>query len=64
MKVVIKASKTDTFRQGSVLTIARSSRELCAVQAMRDYLRATNHSGPLFILLRSFPDKSISLSLT
>jgi hypothetical protein len=49
MKVVIKASKTDTFRQGSLLTIACSSHELCAVQAMRDYLSASHHSGPLFV---------------
>jgi len=49
MRVVIKASKTDTFRQGSVLTIASSSRELCAVQAMRAYFGATQRNGPLFV---------------
>ena len=49
MRVVIKASKTDTFRQGSVLTIARSSRELCAVQAMHAYIGTTRPTGPLFV---------------
>ncbi|XP_048578830.1 uncharacterized protein LOC125560693 isoform X2 [Nematostella vectensis] len=49
MKVVIKASKTDPFRQGTVLTIARSGCDLCAVSAMQEFVRICGYTtGPLF----------------
>ena len=37
MLVSIKQSKTDPFRKGCTLTIARSSTSICSVMAMRDY---------------------------
>ena len=38
MLVFIKQSKTDPFRKGCTLTIARSTTYICSVMAMRDYL--------------------------
>ena len=37
MTVQLKSSKTDVFRHGQSLTVARSSSTICAVMAMRDY---------------------------
>ena len=49
MCVTIKASKTDCFRQGNTLVIARSSASLCAVTAMQEYfLTVRPLAGPLF----------------
>ena len=51
MLVSIKQSKTDPFRQGCRLTIARSTTSIvCSVMAMRDYLLKckTAAAGPLF----------------
>ena len=48
--VTIKASKTDSFRQGHTVVIARSSASLCAVIAMQEYfLAACPLPGPLFL---------------
>ena len=46
----IKQSKTDPFRKGCTLTIARSTTSICSVMAMRDYLlqRNATPTGPLF----------------
>ena len=51
MLVSIKKSKTDPFRQGCTLTIARSLTSICSVMAMRDYLLQCKPAatGPLFI---------------
>ena len=51
MFVTIKQSKTDPFRQGCTLTIARSTDSVCSVMAMRDYLlqRSPAATGPLFM---------------
>ena len=35
----IKASKTDPFREGMTLYVAKSGRSVCAVKAMHRYLR-------------------------
>lgn len=49
MSVTLKASKTDYFRQGNTLVIARSSASLCAVNAMQDYFLVVQPPpGPLF----------------
>ena len=49
MTVQLKSSKTDVFRHGQSLTVARSSSTICAVMAMRDYfLLARPQTGPLF----------------
>ena len=50
MLVTIKQSKTDPFRKGCTLTIARSTTSICSVMAMRDYLlqRKPAATGPLF----------------
>ena len=50
MLVSIKQSKTDPFREGCTLTIARSTTSVCSVMAMRDYLLQCKAavSGPLF----------------
>ena len=52
IKVRIKQSKTDPFRQGTTLTIAKSNSTVCAVIALRNYLlrnaihrRMTNHNS-------------------
>ena len=48
MTVLLQSSKTDTFRRGQRLTIARTSSPLCAVMAMRAYfLLARPQRGPL-----------------
>ena len=38
MLVSIKRSKTDTFRNGCNLTLARSTISICVVMAMKDYV--------------------------
>ena len=49
MTVQLKSSKTDVFRHGQSLTVARSSSTICAVMAIRAYfLLARPQSGPLF----------------
>ena len=49
MTVQLKSSKTDVFRHGQSLTVARSSSTICAVMAMRDnFLLARPQPGPLF----------------
>ena len=49
MTVQLKSSKTDVYRRGQSLTIARTSSTLCAVLAMREYfLLAQPQKGPLF----------------
>ena len=51
MLVSIKQSKTDPFRKGCTLTIARSTTSICSVMAIRDYLLQCKPAatGPLFI---------------
>ena len=47
--VTLKSSKTDVFRQGTVLIIARCSSLLCPVSAMQQYfLVAQPPPGPVF----------------
>lgn len=46
MKVRIKRSKTDPFRQTSTITIASSQSNVCAVAAIRDFLLQTPDSSP------------------
>jgi len=49
MLVTLKSSKTDSFRQGQSLIVARCSSLLCPVSAMQQYfLLAHPESGPLF----------------
>ena len=58
IKVRIKQSKTDPFRQGTTLTIAKSNSTVCAVIALRDYLLQRNPSTndePLFMLQNGQP---------
>lgn len=46
MLVKIKKSKTDPFRQGSLLTIAASSSHVCAVKAMKNYILQASPIAP------------------
>ena len=46
MKVCIKKSKTDPFRQTSTITIASSQSNVCAVATRRDFLLQTPDSSP------------------
>ena len=49
MRVTIKQSKTDPFRQGIHIFLARVRGDLCPVEAMMRYLEARgDKSGPLF----------------
>ena len=50
MRVRIKQSKTDLFRQGCTLTIAKSTSPICSVMAMKDYILQAQPptSSPLF----------------
>lgn len=51
--VQIKQSKTDPFREGTSLTIAKSKSHVCAVEALREYLLQRNPENgqePLFTL--------------
>ena len=75
--LLIKASKTDPFRQGVTITLAANNTTLCPISALLHYLH--NHptsSGPLFTysngryltrrdmnnLLRKFSDGQLTLS--
>ncbi|KAK3737442.1 hypothetical protein QZH41_000163 [Actinostola sp. cb2023] len=56
LRIRIKASKTDPFRQGCFVHIGRGSTTLCAVEATLDYLvRRGNSPGPLFIRQSGLP---------
>ena len=49
MRVKIKASKTDTFRQGVDLVIGKTDNKLCPIAAMLAYLaKRGNAKGMLF----------------
>ena len=53
ISVTIKQSKTDPFREGTTLTIAKSKSHVCAVEALREYLlqrNPQNEHEPLFTL--------------
>ena len=51
LRVRIKSSKTDPFRQGCFIYIGRGSSSICAVRAVLHYLSLRgNRSGPLFML--------------
>ncbi len=50
IRLHIKASKTDPFRDGVTLTIARNGSVLCPYQALCEYVRVRpNGPGPLFV---------------
>ena len=55
MRVRIKQSKTDPFRQGCTLTIAKSTSPICSVMAMKDYILQAQPpaSRPLFMFSQS-----------
>ena len=58
IQVRIKQSKTDPFRQGTTLTIAKSNSKVCAVIALRDYIlqrNSTTTDEPLFMLQNGQP---------
>ena len=47
----IKQSKTDPFREGCIIRVARTGNAICPFDALLAYLRADRrHSGPLFAL--------------
>ena len=50
MLVSMKRSKTDPFRNGCTLTLARPTTSICAVMAMKDYVLQHQPplAGPLF----------------
>ena len=50
MLVLIKQTKTDPFRNGCTLTLARSTTSTCAVMAMKDYVLKCQppSAGPMF----------------
>ena len=53
IQLKIKQSKTDPFRQGTTLTITKSDSQICAVDALRDYILQRNPRNvqePLFTL--------------
>ena len=55
MRVRIKQSKTDPFRQGCTLTKAKSTLPICSVMAMKDYILQAQPpaSHPLFMFSKS-----------
>lgn len=55
MRVRIKQSKTEPFRQGCTLTIAKSTSPICSVMAMKDYILQAHPpaSRPLFTFSQS-----------
>ena len=58
IQVRIKQSKTNPFRQGTTLTIAKSNSKVCAVIALRDYIlqrNSTTTDEPLFMLQNGQP---------
>ena len=72
MTVNIKASKTDPFRQGCLITIGSTLNSLCPINALRVYLSARQHPhmSPLFIfadhsfLTRGHIERFITTTLT
>ena len=72
MTVNIKASKTDPFRQGCLITIGSTLNSLCPINALRVYLSARQHphTSPLFIfadhsfLTRGHIERFITTTLT
>ena len=48
MRVYIKVSKTDPFRQGAIITYRKVDSVLCPVSAMLKYLTKNEDIGPLF----------------
>lgn len=51
IKVIIKQSKTDPFRQGVTLCLGKTDSQLCPVNALLPYLAVRgNQEGPLFIM--------------
>ena len=48
MSVNIKVSKTDPFREGTVITLPKLNNILCPVRAMVRYLKHAAMNGPLF----------------
>ena len=49
MFVKVKASKTDPFKKGVLLTIGSSGTTICAVSALKNYLMSISYNGgPLF----------------
>ena len=56
VSVIIKASKTDPFRQGVTLYLGKTDKDLCPVLAMSDYLCIRGAlPGPLFRLPNGQP---------
>lgn len=58
VQVHIKQSKTDPFREGTTLNIAKSHSPVCAVTALREYLlqrNSTHAEAPLFVLQNGEP---------
>ena len=50
IQVIIKASKTDPFRQGVTLHLGRTGADLCPVVAVLEYMVARgSEAGPLFM---------------
>ena len=47
--ITIKASKTDPFRETSVVRVGVSGADLCPVSALVGYLRIRRSGGPLFL---------------
>ena len=51
LKVIIKQSKTDPFRQGVTLCLGKTDSQLCPVDAFLPYMAVRgNQEGPLFIM--------------
>ena len=51
LKVIIKQSKTDPFRQGVTLCLGKTDSQLCPVDAPLPYMAVRgNREGPLFIM--------------
>jgi len=63
MSVTLKASKTDFFRQGNTITIARTSASLCAVSAMQNFFPGGSATTwtPFLLSVRSAPDQVLGL---
>lgn len=56
LRVNIKASKTDPFRQGCCIYIGRGNSPLCALEAVMNYLALRGKvEGPLFLLQNGQP---------
>lgn len=56
LRIRIKASKTDPFRQGCFIHIGKGRSPLCAIEAILSYLVVRgNKPGPLFVLQNGSP---------